>query len=85
MPEYLVRFDQPMRYQPDHPLVNLITPSLTVHAPTAEDAVMHAMRVTRGAGRIVSVCDVAESPEEAKAVSLSLTGKIPDPNEPVDA
>lgn len=81
MPEYLVRFDQEVQYQPDHPNVNKRTSGLCVNAPTPEAAITHALRVTRGAGAVVSVVDVNDAPEEAAMVRMLLT--VP-PNLPVD-
>lgn len=63
MPTFLVTFDTDMAYQPQHPRV---TPrrrrTLTVHAPTPQAALVHALRVTEGEGQVVSVVDTTEAP-----------------------
>lgn len=80
MPEYLVRFTETMTYQPAHPrVVAKRIRALVVNAPTAEDAVWHAMRVTLGAGRVASVVDATLAPEEATEVKLLISSRPPSP------
>lgn len=78
MPEYVVQFSQPVQYQPDHPRVNQISEILLVHAPTADDAKTHALRVTRGAGEILSVLPASQAPEAVDQVRAE-TPRPPDP------
>ena len=86
MPEFLVRFDSVLAYQPEHPrVVNKAIRALVVNAPTAEDAVWHAMRVTLGAGRVVSVVAATDAPEEAAAVKMLISQRTPIPEEPICA
>ena len=77
MPEYLVRFDQAVQYQPDHPKVHKRITAICVAAPTMEAAVTHALRVTRGAGAVESVVDVQDAPDEAvKRLKHKLAAEI---------
>ena len=48
MPTFLVRFPQPVVYQPDHPQARRTITDLLVHAPDALGAQMHAVRVVQG-------------------------------------
>jgi hypothetical protein len=65
VPTYLVRFDAPVIDQPEHPLARREVRELEVHAPSAEDAKMHAIRVTVGPGHIT---EVVEKPEPSVLV-----------------
>lgn len=86
MPEYLVRFTEAMAYQPEHPrVVHKSVSAMVVNAPTAEDAVYHAMRVTLGPGRIASVVAADEAPVEAAEVRLLISQRTPIPSEVVGA
>ena len=62
MPTFLVRFDQPVIDQPEHPLARREVQELEVHAPSAEDAKMHAIRVTVGPGHITEVVEKVDLP-----------------------
>jgi len=59
VPRYLVRFSEPIWYLPDHPKARRLTTDLIVNAETPKQAETHALRVTRGAGEVVS-CAVTE-------------------------
>lgn len=78
MAEYLVRFDRPVAYQPEHPrVIHKWVSALVCGAPTPEDAVQHAIRVTLGPGRVISVVDIHDAPEEAAAVKLLISARTP--------
>ena len=77
MPEYLVRFDQRLDYQPDHPKAKRVVDALCVNSHSPEGAVTHALRVTRGPGTVISVRLVEETDEEAASVRMQVTAPVP--------
>lgn len=48
MPRWLVRFPRTVIYQPEHPIARREVVTLVVSAPTAQGAVIHALRVVEG-------------------------------------
>jgi hypothetical protein len=55
MPQYLVRFERPVVYQPDHPTAcQTITELVVSGASDGPAAIAHALRTTRGDGGAVS-------------------------------
>lgn len=48
MPQFVVVFATPVIYQPDHPTARRLIDLLHVHAPTAEAAIAHGIRVVQG-------------------------------------
>ncbi len=71
MPEFLVQFDRPVWYQPDHPIAKRETQAICVSAPHEKDAEKHAIRVTRGAGEVLKVYPIAEAPEPLVTIARS--------------
>ena len=45
---YLVRFERPVTYQPDHPVARRDLTELEVEAPDGQAAIRHAIRTTTG-------------------------------------
>ena len=63
MPEYLVEFDRPVWYQPDHPKARRETQAVIVAAPDGTKAQTHAIRVTRGEGSVIMVYPIDQAPQ----------------------
>lgn len=61
MPTYAVHFDQPVIDQPDHPTARRVISVMEVHAPSAEDAKIHAIRTTVGQGQVTHVTEVTRA------------------------
>lgn len=69
MPKFIVEFDRPIWYQPDHPEASRETQALPVAADTPAQASMHAIRVTRGDAQIKQVHRYAEAPAAIRALA----------------
>lgn len=70
MPRFLIRFNQPVDYQPDHPVSRRLgITELLVSAPTLDHAKAHALRVTRGEGVIVDDIPVPSAAPPVEEVS----------------
>lgn len=72
MPEFLVEFDRPVWYQPDHPKARRETQAVLANAPTPAAALTHAIRVTRGEGEITRVYPIEEAPEALVAIARAV-------------
>ena len=72
MPEFLVAFDRPVWYQPDHPKARRETQAVIANAPTPQAALTHAIRVTRGEGEITQVYPIEEAPEALVAIARAV-------------
>lgn len=73
MPKFVVVFDRPVWYQPDHYQARRETQALEVVAPTPAAAMTHAIRVTRGEGEILDARPTAETPEHLVILARSVT------------
>jgi len=73
MPEFLIEFDRPVWYQPDHPKARRETQAICASAPSARAAETHAIRVTRGAGEILRVYPIAEAPQALIEIARAVT------------
>lgn len=67
--KWIVEFDRPIWYQPDHPEVAREVQALPVLADTEAQAFMHAIRVTRGDAQIKAVHPYAEAPEPIRLLA----------------
>lgn len=61
MPTYAVHFDQPVVDQPDNPFARRVISVMEVHAPTAKDAEIHAIRTTTGQGQVTEVVEITRA------------------------
>ena len=61
MPRFVVRFDLPVVYQPNHPRRALSTTALEVIAETSVQAMQHAIRTTVGEGQVIGVEEVVDA------------------------
>ena len=59
MPTFVVKFEKPVIYRPSHPKPyrRVTVTELPVHAPTAEGARTHALRMTAGDGGEITVIE----------------------------
>jgi len=81
MPEWVVRFREPVKYQPDHLIARRSVDVMLVNAPTAAAAQVHAIRVTVGETEILSVL----SPDEdAAGLAAARAAEPPPPPLPPD-
>lgn len=55
---FLVTFDRPVRYLPDHFNERLVTDVPVAGATTPVQALAHALRVTSGPGEVVQIAQV---------------------------
>lgn len=57
MPTFVVRFEKPVIYRPTHPRSyrRVSVTELPVHAPDADGAKIHALRMTAGDGGTITV------------------------------
>ena len=72
MPEFLIEFDRPVWYQPDHPKARRETQAVIANAPTPQAALTHAIRVTRGEGEVSQVYPIEEAPEALVAIARAV-------------